>query len=167
MPRDASTPAPRGRVGKRVPNPANLQRTPMERSAARIDRSSFVRISSKSGEQMKVQVRDGIPVDLVVHLHGTEQSGQGPCRGHCVLPERSSLRGGQLERFNHMALRDHTDVPGERRGFRSRHPGACRFGNQVRRSHLSTQRAPGTVEKVRPPLPVVPRGLRDSRNDLH
>jgi hypothetical protein len=71
---------------------------------------------------MEVEVRDDVPVDLVVHLHRLVEGGEGAGDDERVLPERGTLLRGQLVRLDDVALADDAGVAGERSRGGSRHP---------------------------------------------
>src|SRR5690242_11210225 len=62
---------------------------------------------------MQVQVRDRIPMDLVVELGGTGDVPDGFGDEKDLLPERGPARSVQLERLHDVQLRHDADVAGE------------------------------------------------------
>src|SRR6476660_9353291 len=55
------------------------------------DRPAFEGIAREARVQVKVQVRDRVAVDLVVHLPGLEQGAERAGNGHRLAPERDHL----------------------------------------------------------------------------
>ena len=83
-----------------------------EVSTCAVDRPPFERIALVAREQVHVEVRKRVPVDLVVHLAGTETTVERLRHRHGVTPERDRLVLVELERFLDVLLGDHADVPG-------------------------------------------------------
>ena len=120
--------------------PFDVLRGPRERRGCPIDRLALEWVSSKARVEMKVEVRDRVAMDLVVHLQRPSQFVEGGGDSHGFTPESGELRADQLERLLHVALRDNAHVAGQRRPSRCGDPYGGKLPDDVPRCTLAAYR---------------------------
>lgn len=78
----------------------------------RVDGSSDIGIIVVSGEEVEIEVRKGVAVDLVVDLDGLVNFKDSSRDGHGVEPKRRLRLWRQFERLAHVLLAHDTHITG-------------------------------------------------------
>ena len=119
----------------------SLQEPPEEREltrrvgwsfrCTRIDRPPFKLIAHMAWEEMHMEVRSRIAMDLVIHLDGLDDLRHGHRNLPQVTHERCSLGLGQVMQLDCVAPEDQTHVAGHRVVRANQNPRGLEVGNGV------------------------------------
>ncbi len=94
---------------------AEFVRSPAHGVPPRIDRPADERVVEGTREEVEMQMRQRVAVDLVVHLDRLSNGCDGPSDHHGLVPERSLSTGRHLVWLEHMIAGHHAYVVPQRR----------------------------------------------------